>query len=435
MINIIRFNVEDLYIIILILFIILSLTFRYLKVLKYYLKQIMIAANKVSRGNFAVELEKNMGGELGELTYNFNYMIKKIKWNIIELEENNIKLKSILKSISNGILVLDSKGRIVIMNDLAKGLLDYYKEDYEGKFFENIVTDLEIQKTVKDMIISKEKIKYKIVKNKNLKYIKIKVDPIRYQGEKKINMGLIINFEDITERKLLEKMKSEFVANVTHELKTPLTSISGFIETLKNNLDMDLEMRLKFLNIIDSESERLKSLIEDILTLSFVESNESSNNRNQNVNLNKVLEEVLELTNSIAKKKNIEIKNNNLLKEGILFSNKEYIKQILLNLIDNAIKYTIDGGFIEVTLIEEEKKFIILVKDTGMGISKEDISRIFERFYRVDKARSKKIGGTGLGLAIVKHIVFSLEGKIFVESELNKGSEFKIILPKKLKKD
>lgn len=395
----------------------------------------MIAANKVSRGNFAVELEKNMGGELGELTYNFNYMIKKIKWNIIELEENNIKLKSILKSISNGILVLDSKGRIVIMNDLAKGLLDYYKEDYEGKFFENIVTDLEIQKTVKDMIISKEKIKYKIVKNKNLKYIKIKVDPIRYQGEKKINMGLIINFEDITERKLLEKMKSEFVANVTHELKTPLTSISGFIETLKNNLDMDLEMRLKFLNIIDSESERLKSLIEDILTLSFVESNESSNNRNQNVNLNKVLEEVLELTNSIAKKKNIEIKNNNLLKEGILFSNKEYIKQILLNLIDNAIKYTIDGGFIEVTLIEEEKKFIILVKDTGMGISKEDISRIFERFYRVDKARSKKIGGTGLGLAIVKHIVFSLEGKIFVESELNKGSEFKIILPKKLKKD
>ncbi|MCU9811617.1 sensor histidine kinase [Paraclostridium sp. AKS81] len=257
----------------------------------------------------------------------------------------------------------------------------------------------------------------------------IKLDPIYLQSSNNVIIGSIINIENITERVKLENMRSDFVANVTHELKTPLTSISGFVETLRINENIDKNMRDRFLGIIETESDRLKRLIDDILLLSFIENKDTITS--ENVEVLNVFKEVYELTINSAKIKNIELKYKFDDEKIFINSNRDYIKQIFLNLIDNAIKYTPDGGFVETSVYESNEEVFIKVSDNGIGISKEDKDRVFERFYRVDKARSRDVGGTGLGLAIVKHIVKSLNGTICVKSELNIGTEFTVTIPKK----
>ncbi|WML37299.1 ATP-binding protein [Clostridium sp. OS1-26] len=228
--------------------------------------------------------------------------------------------------------------------------------------------------------------------------------------------------------KHLEKMRSEFVANVSHELKTPLTTIIGFVDTLKRKAGEDREKRQRFLGIITEEVERLKRLIEDILLLSHLE-NQSSLNNLEEVNIYKELDNIVYMLTPSASKKSICI-DLIIKKNFILYvKNKDWFKQAVINLIDNAIKYTQPGGSIKVLSYVKEDKAFVSVKDNGAGIPKEDVVRVFERFYRVDKSRSRNQGGTGLGLAIVKHIISELEGSIYLNSELNKGSEFIIQLP------
>ena len=263
---------------------------------------------------------------------------------------------------------------------------------------------------------------------------KINVDPIRLDDNDKIVIGAIVNIEDITERIKLETIRSDFVANVTHELKTPLTSINGFVETLKSNAGINKAMRTKFLDIIEVESNRLQRLIDDILILSFIEGNKSHYS-NEPVNLADIINECINLVSETIKDKNVTIEFSPMDNAIYLKSNPDLMKQLILNLIDNAIKYSKEEGFVRLTLLEDSKKILFSVEDDGIGIPSEDIDRIFERFYRVDKARSKKVGGTGLGLAIVKHIVLNLNGNIKVHSELNKGSKFIIEFPKNDKDD
>ena len=249
------------------------------------------------------------------------------------------------------------------------------------------------------------------------------------QNTNNIIIGSIINIEDITEKVRLENMRSDFVANVSHELKTPLTSISGFVETLKINENIDVNTRNRFLGIIECESNRLKRLIDDILLLSFIEKNE--NIVQESICIYDVFIEVYDMTSYIAKSKNINISYEFSDKSIRVLGNRDHIKQVFLNLIDNAIKYTNEDKNISVKVYSQEDKIVITVEDEGVGIPLEDINRIFERFYRVDKARSREVGGTGLGLAITKHIVKSLGGIITVKSELGKGSKFTVIIPQK----
>jgi two-component system phosphate regulon sensor histidine kinase PhoR len=267
------------------------------------------------------------------------------------------------------------------------------------------------------------------ITNKDDIVYNIKLDPVYLQSSKNVIIGSIINIEDITERVRLENMRSDFVANVTHELKTPLTSISGFVETLRINDNIDISTRNRFLGIIETESDRLKRLIDDILLLSFIENKEQESS--EDVDIYSVFKEVYELTYTSAKVKDIDIEYNFEHENMIIKSNRDYIKQIFLNLVDNAIKYTPNGGIVTTEVRYDDNYILIKVIDNGIGISKEDKTRIFERFYRVDKARSRDVGGTGLGLAIVKHIVKSLHGTIDVESELNIGTKFIVKIPKK----
>ncbi|MCC0653081.1 PAS domain-containing protein [Clostridioides sp. ES-S-0005-03] len=409
---------------------IVILSVRYTVTLRKYLKEFIYVSKKVSNKEFHARLNISAKGELGELARNFNHMIKNMDDTLEEVQYKHLQLRSILKSISHGILAIDVNGNILLINDEAKEMIKSEPNKLvEGHNINAVIKEEEILKQILQFIGSKENETAKITTKDDIVY-KIKVDPVYLQNTNNVIIGSIVNIEDITKKVKLENMRSDFVANVSHELKTPLTSISGFVETLKSNENIDANTRNRFLEIIESESDRLKRLIDDILLLSFVENKDTL--LMEDVVIYDVFREVYEITQRSASEKNIEVLYKCDDKSINILSNRDYIKQVFLNLVDNAIKYTQDNGIVQVVVLKDEEKIIIKVIDNGVGIPKEDVERIFERFYRVDKARSRDVGGTGLGLAITKHIVKSLNGCIKVKSELGIGSEFIVtILQKK----
>jgi two-component system phosphate regulon sensor histidine kinase PhoR len=257
--------------------------------------------------------------------------------------------------------------------------------------------------------------------------LSIHVTPIYKSENNDTISGALAYINDITQIRKLEDIRSEFVSNVTHELKTPLTSIQGFVETLKNDAIFDPVVSEKFLDIIEIETERLRMLINDILELSEIESTKTDNDKNAFGLLELVQEVESMLINSASEKEiNFDIQIDTGLK---VLANRNRIKQLLINLMDNAIKYNKLGGSVTVRADHFGGQVEIHVKDTGIGVPKEHTKRIFERFYRVDKGRSRDIGGTGLGLSIVKHIAQLYGGYINIESEEGKGSDFIVTLP------
>ncbi|CEQ10537.1 MAG: ATP-binding protein [Paraclostridium sordellii] len=417
------------FFIVLISIIVSIISIRYAINLRNYLKEFIAVSKKISNKEFHSKINISAKGELGQLVDNFNYMIDTIDTTIQEVEYKNLQLKSIVKSISHGILAIDINGNVLLINKEAKNIIKAsYVDPIEGKNINNVIKDDKILNEISRFIGSKKTKMKQITNDKEIVY-NIKLDPIYLQSSKNVIIGSIINIENVTERVRLENMRSDFVANVTHELKTPLTSISGFVETLRINENIDHKTRDRFLGIIENESDRLKRLIDDILLLSFIENKDTISY--EKIDISNLFKEIYELTINYAKSKNIELRYKIENEDIVINSNRDYIKQIFLNLIDNAIKYTPDGGFVETSVYQNDENIFINIKDNGIGISKEDTSRVFERFYRVDKARSRDVGGTGLGLAIVKHIVKSLNGTIDIKSELNVGTEFIVSIPKK----
>ncbi|MBC6004005.1 histidine kinase [Paeniclostridium sp. NSJ-45] len=421
---------DNIYFFFFLISIIISIiSIRYAMNLRNYLKEFIAVSKKISNKEFHTKINISAKGELGQLIDNFNYMIDTIDKTIQEVQYKNLQLKSIVKSISHGILAIDINGNVLLINKEARNMIKSSNDQViEGKNINHVIKDNRILSEISKFIGSKKTKMKQITNDEDIVY-NIKLDPIYLQSSKNVIIGSIINIENITERVRLENMRSDFVANVTHELKTPLTSISGFVETLRMNENIDKNTRDRFLGIIETESDRLKRLIDDILLLSFIENKDTI--YAEKVNVLSVFKEVYDLTIIFAKSKNIELKYKFEDEDIIINCNRDYIKQVFLNLIDNAIKYTPSGGFVETIIYNNEKDICIKVKDNGIGISKDDKYRIFERFYRVDKARSRAVGGTGLGLAIVKHIVKSLNGSIDIKSELNVGTEFIVTIPKK----
>ena len=400
------------------------LLIRYTVTLRRYLKEFTRVSKKVSNKEFHTRFNTYVKGELGELSKNFNYMIQIMDSTIEEVEYKHLQLTSIVKSVSHGILAIDIKGKILLINDIAKEMLKCDIEtNLEGINFKFVVGDKKILETFQKYVGSTQNEVIELNLKDNLVY-RIKIDPVYLQDSKHAIIGSIIN---------IENMRKDFVANVSHELKTPLTSITGFVETLKINDDIDKNTRNHFLDIIEKESNRLKGLIEDILLLSSIENGQDLSY--EKVKLFDVFKEVCEITEYIASSKNITISYNFEDEDVCIYGFRDNIKQIFLNLIDNGIKYTPKDGHIEVVQhYDENRQNIILeFKDNGIGIPKESLNRIFERFYRVDKARSRDIGGTGLGLAITKHMVKSLGGNITVESILGIGSDFIVTIPVDIK--
>lgn len=381
------------------------------------IKDLEFITARIAKGEFDRRVCINSNDEIGQLADTFNHMANRLQYTLRDSIEKQNKLQAILKSMDSGVIAVDKRNRVIIINPYAQKIFGVEKEII-GHNLMDCIRDYELEDIFKNNIEYKE---IKILWPEE-KILKVRTADIISNKE---HIGIVAVVQDITDIRRLENMRSQFVANVSHELKTPLTSIKGFAETLR--YVEDVKTREKFLQIIDDEAERLTRLISDILTLSDIEQNREIKVKDV-INVNSVMKDVYNLMKHTAEIKNIDIEI--IIKNSPnICGDKDRFKQMLINLIDNAIKYSESGDKVYIGTEIKEKKCIVWVEDTGLGISKEYIPRLFERFYRVDKARSRARGGTGLGLAIVKHIVLGFDGEIYVESELGNGTKFIVEIP------
>jgi len=373
--------------------------------------------SRISKGEFHRRAKILSDGEIGQLAKNFNQMADKLEFTLNEVTDKQNRLEAILQSMDSGVIAVDRKNKVIMINPYAKKIFGITKDIIGQNLLDNI-RDFELENIFHQSDDDYKEIKIVWPKERELR---IKTADIINRSE---HIGTVAVVQDITEVKKLEKMRTQFVANVSHELKTPLTSIKGFAETLKY-VD-DAETKEKFLNIINEEAERLTRLITDILTLSQIEQHKEV--KKEEIDVNKIVEDVYNLMKNTADLKGIQlsIQEENL---KTLVGDADRFKQMLINLVDNAINYSESGDSVCIGTESKTDRCILWVEDTGTGIAKEKIPRLFERFYRVDKARSRAKGGTGLGLAIVKHIVLNFNGKIYVESQLGLGSKFIVEIP------
>ena len=408
------------YIAIILLVFVLSLflAVKLVKIIVYPINELQKVTSKIENGDLNKRAIIYNYDEIGFLAQTFNNIADQLEIRIIDSLDKKNKLEAILESMESGVIAIDNNENIILINSYSQKLFDL-KEDNIGKKISDCIIDYDLINFIREIpeIGTKEiKLFHPIERE-----LRVKKSPIiNYLNN---SIGIVITVQDITDIKRLENMRSEFVANVSHELKTPLTSIKGFSETLRY-VD-DSETKNKFLDIIDKESERLTNLINDILILSNIENIHKM--ESEYFNPGDVIENVLDMVKSQAYKKSIIIKYNDCFNSEILGS-KDKFHQLAVNLIENAIKYSNENGIVKIDLTLEEQYFVFKVKDNGIGIPKNDIPRIFERFYRVDKSRSTR--GTGLGLAIVKHIVKLFNGEISVKSKVGRGSTFTVKIKK-----
>ena len=385
------------------------------KIIVQPVRELEEVTKKIANGDLNKRAVIYYNDEIGSLAKTFNEMADMLEIKISDSLDKQNKLEAILESMESGVVAITATGKVMLINPYAKSLFGI-NEDIIGKNISNYIIDHDLLSFIRDItnIDSKEIKLFHPVERE----IKVKKAPII--GQRGSEIGIVISIQDITDIKRLENMRSQFVANVSHELKTPLTSIKGFSETLR--IVDDENTKNKFLDIIDKETDRLTLLIEDILILSNIENmNKLSNEK---FNPNEVVDDVINMVKKEAAKKNISIEAEKKFK-GLLVGDKNKFYQVVLNLVTNGIKYSNENGNVKIFTNKSKNKFVLMVKDYGIGIPKEDLPRIFERFYTVDKSRTSK--STGLGLAIVKHIVKLFNGEIFVESEVGKGSKFTVV--------
>lgn len=390
------------------------------------LNDIIYASKEISKGNYSKSISVTSKDEVGQLALHFNEMASKLDKTIFDLNSKKIEVESIVQSITYGIVAVDNDKKILLINPAAFMVFNIdYNTKVTGYMLSEHIRNNQVNLLLKDSIEQNKSLECEIKLDE--KELLIKTSPISSNNECIDNSGWIISIQDITKVRKLEQLRTEFVSNVTHELKTPITSIRGFIETLKGGAINNKDVSLRFLDIIDIEAERLHELINDILSLSEIETKLSDTDI-ESIDFNSIIDGVFEVMQNIATEKNIVLKNN-ISEKIFIKANRNRMKQLILNLVDNSVKYNIPNGSVTVDAQNAGGKVIISIKDTGIGIPHTHIPRIFERFYRVDKGRSRDMGGTGLGLSIVKHIVNLYNGDIKVNSEVGKGTEFIIQLP------
>ncbi len=382
------------------------------------IKNLEFVTARIARGDFDRRVIINSEDEIGRLGRTFNTMADILENSLVEVRDKQNRLEAILKSMDSGVVAIDKEFKVIMINPYANKLFGI-KRDIIGENLMDNIRDFELERVLKDKEPGYKEINILWPEKRTLR---IKTTDIISKYD---NIGTVAVVQDITDIKKLENMREQFVANVSHELKTPLTSIKGFSETLK--YVEDKKNREKFLQIINDEADRLTRLINDILVLSNIEKQKQELIKEE-IDLNELIEKVYCLVKKSAEDKNIKI---NIVegKVPLLIGNKDKYNQMIINLIDNAIKYTEPNGEVNIGTKQDKDNIIFWVEDTGVGISKEHLDRIFERYYRVDKARSRAEGGTGLGLAIVKHIVLGINGKIEVKSEPKKGTKFIVKIP------
>ena len=367
--------------------------------------------------------------EIALLECHLNEMSGKIRADIEHITGEKERTESILRCMIEGVLVLDPKGNVLVINDQAKTMFrPPAGRDLHGVSVLELSRHPEIHNLVQDVLkLNFTSASYsKEVELDDARWFQINAAPLR--SRLGMSLGSILVFHDITGIKRLETMRSDFVANVSHELRTPLTAIRGYVETLLHMPPDNLDDRQQFLSIVERNAERLSRLTEDLLTLSDLESGNVQMVL-RDINVQQLLQRVLEVFSAQAAKKQVKLTQTVAAGVPAILGDADRLQQLLINLVDNAIKYTPAGGTVSLTASRIENQVEIAVTDSGAGIPEKDLPRLTERFYRVDKARSRDLGGTGLGLAIVKHIVQAHKGELQIDSVLNQGTTVRVRLP------
>ena len=395
------------------------------------LRSIAQTADHISRGNLSSRINVDSNDETGSLASSINRMASSLEQQWQEISLHKEQLETILNSMVDSIIVFDEENRAVMANPAAEKLFGLTSGQLLQHYDLEIIRNLELHSHISEVSREKNLAELEIETSYPQKlYLQVSLIPINIKKENK--SGVLAVFHDITELRRLEKVRSDFAANVSHELKTPLTSIRGFAETLQTEAKTDPETVRYFSEIIFREATQLQTLIEDIMRLSQLESGKVKLNF-EPVEVSTLVDDLLQYLDDHLKEFQIDIDIPPTLPP--VKADYNLLFQVLTNIVDNAIKYTAAGGQIKIGAKEEKppsgKEYWIhlYVADTGIGIPREAQTRIFERFYRVDRDRSRKKGGTGLGLAIVKHLVELHQGKLELESEEGKGTRVSVFLP------
>lgn len=427
--NIIKLLIEDILIFILVLFLISFIIYIFSK--KYLHKNIVLPLQEVSK---EIPKLKNKTGRVNFKHYKFEE-INDICKEVINIEnslddigymlkiERN-KIDYILDNMTEGFVLFDKNKNVFAINKMAKKILNYDK-NHLGENILYYTQNIKLLENIDKVLYTNQKNIFDIKTEDNKTY-SIHISKIQKAVFEKNNGGIIMLMIDVTAERESEKLKQEFFSNVSHELKTPITSIQGYAELLYNDFATSKEQEKEFLKIIQKESSNITNLINNILTISKLENKEIEINKSD-INIKTIVDEIINSTKPMCIEQNINIINK--CENIIMLADYKKIHQLFNNLIVNAIKYNKNNGYVEINCFEDEKNINIIIKDSGIGIPLVDRNRIFERFYRVEKGRSKALGGTGLGLSIVKHIIKYYNGKIKVKSTEGFGSEFIIKIP------
>ncbi len=385
------------------------------------IKTLTMRAKELAAGHLDKEIPVLSNDELGQLTESFNNMATELSTSISVMQGEKNKLEIILYNMTDGVLAYDAAGQVIHSNHICKELL--WSPEYgeiNGLTFDDLLARLNIDP--EDVAIGKN---YSTTVKIGDKYLAANFIPYFNQGRA---IGSIIVLQDVTKHIKLDNMRKEFVANVSHELRTPLTTIKSYTETLLEGALDDQKIAVDFLNVINNETNRMAALVRDLLELSRLD-NSQMNFNFTDVDIVRLLEQNLRSHEITADKQHKHIEYSPTMTSLVMSLDAERINQVLNNIISNALKYSYEGARVKVWIEKTEHNVKISVEDNGMGIPKEDLGRIFERFYRVDKARSRKMGGTGLGLSIAKEIMEAHGGAITAQSELGKGTTMVLRLP------
>ena len=393
------------------------------------INRVINVTKRLQNKDYSARINADYSGEIGNLNTSVNALAASLQAHVNEIEESEKQLNSILSNLVSGVVLIDDKGFVDLTNHATERFLSKHTSKITGREYSYVFGPLGIDHLIETVIEDNVKRHDEAhIYFPEERILDVHIAPYYSQGWQQ--RGAIIVMHDITNIRRLEKMRSEFVANVSHELKTPITSVKGFAETLLSGDVSDKETSDQFLRIIYDESERLNRLITDLLELSKIEK-QAMPLQITDVNVNEIINNSTQTISKFARDKNITLHLPDDSAEPVhVEADKDRLGQIVLNLVANAVNYTSDNGEIFINVEEHTSKIVIWVRDTGMGIPEESLDRLFERFYRVDQARSRHSGGTGLGLAIVKHLVESHDGKIFVKSVEGVGSTFTVELPK-----
>lgn len=384
------------------------------------IKEITNKAEALANGDFDQVIKVRADDEIGRLANMFNYLTGRLRRTLDEIAREKSKAEGILMNMSDGVIAASKDGTIQVINGAARSMLSGYPVS-EGDNAFDMIKELTGQTMAFEDLSVNNKMVFKTSNGVFNAHF------AQFKGDRDETEGFVVVIHDITEQQKLDSMRKQFVADVSHELRTPLTTIKSYVETLMSD-DIDDNARNRFLQVVNKEVDRMVRLVKDLLLLSNLDSNKYAMKK-ETIDLKKMLTDVVSNMRLLAYNKSQQLYTKFCEEDITVEGDADKLEQVFINVINNSIKYTPNNGKIEISAALVGDKAIVTITDNGIGIPREDIEKVFERFYRVDKARSRELGGTGLGLSICKEIVSAHKGTIEIESELNRGTSVRICLP------